>query len=100
MSRPILFSAVLLGGTLLLETFWSLGREVALLVAWVTASVLVFCLPVAGKKLDVHGLIFSLLVMVGTYVRFFKFRPWFAAQVGQPLGVVVSILLVFAFGER
>jgi hypothetical protein len=96
--RATLFVGVVFAGTLLLETVGLFPRDVAMLVAWVIAALLLFCIPKPGKARDLNDLIFSLLVMSGNYVSIFEFRPWLAVHAGQAVAIVLSIFLMLVFG--
>jgi hypothetical protein len=95
--RGTLFTAVILGGALFVETAGLLVRDEAFLAAGVIAAVLLFCIPEPGKTRDPNDLIFRLVLVIGVYGIFLKFRPWLADLMDPRLATVVSLLLVLAF---
>lgn len=97
MLRVALFTALLLAGVLLLEPI-GLADE-AWLVAGLTAAVLLFCIPQAGKARDPKDLIFNLVSVIAIYGIYLKFRPWLAGLIGRRIATVVSILFVLGFAS-
>lgn len=94
--RVALFTAVLLGGALFFESMGLFVRDEAWLIAGLFAAVLLFCVPERGKRREVNGLIFNLVVVIAIYGIFLKFRPWLAVMIGGKLATAMSVLLVLA----
>lgn len=94
--RVALFTAVLLGGALFLESMGLFVRDEAWLIAGLIAAVLLFCVPERGKPREVKGLIFNLVAVIAIYGIFLKFRPWLAVMIGGKLATGMSVLLVLA----
>jgi len=97
MLRVALFTAVLLGGALFLESIGLFVSDEAWLIAGVIGAVLLFCVPERGKPREVKGLIFNLVAVIAIYGIFLKFHRWLAVMVGGKLAAALSVLLVLAF---
>ena len=74
-----------------------LPRDEAWLVSGLVAALLFFAIPEVSNKREPKDWVLVLLIVIGVYGIFLKFRLWLASVIDRRIAMALSVLLILVF---